>query len=93
MNMFLKMALASLVLAVSSSAMAANDFDITANANITTQIQTGLLNEQDMNLAVIAADVDADVTIRANGNSLLQTQTGLLNKQKVSVATVGCDCE
>ncbi|MCK5727551.1 MAG: hypothetical protein KAH22_12095 [Thiotrichaceae bacterium] len=93
MNMFSKMALASLVLAVSSSAMAANDFDITANANDTMQIQTGLLNEQDMSLAVIAADVDADVTIRANRNELNQNQTGLLNKQKLSVATVGCDCE
>ncbi|MCK5727120.1 MAG: hypothetical protein KAH22_09885 [Thiotrichaceae bacterium] len=94
MKMLSTMALASLVLALSSSvAMAANNFDITANENITTQIQIGLLNEQNIKLAVIASDVDSDVTITANRNNLLQTQSGLLNKQSINIATVGCNCK
>lgn len=92
MKNFSKIALISMLLAISSNAMADNDYDITANGNITTQLQFGLLNHQDMKLGVIAKGVDADVEITANDNDLFQAQAGLLNHQTMSVATVGCNC-
>ena len=96
MKNFAKITLASLVLAVSSSAMAGGNIDVTVEDNPVIQTQDGTSNEQYLNFATVSLEavnaLDGNMTISALNNSIIQDQTGAGNHQSMKIATIGCDC-